>query len=54
MAMCAAAARRQYGTLLGGEEGNRYISEADEFMTKEGIVSPGRMTQLLLGVTMAP
>lgn len=47
MGLCAAAARRRRGVLLGGDEGQSLIEEADQFMKSQGIVSPQRMTALL-------
>jgi hypothetical protein len=47
LAMHAAAAERRLGERLGGEEGTRRISEADQWMTDHGIRSPVRMAWLL-------
>jgi hypothetical protein len=41
-------ARRQLGCLLGGEEGDRYIAQADAAMQAEGVRAPARMATTLL------
>jgi hypothetical protein len=41
-------ARRQLGCLLGGEEGDRYIAQADAAMQAEGIRAPARMARMFL------
>jgi serine/threonine protein kinase len=41
-------ARRQLGCLLGGEDGERYIAQADSAMQAEGIRAPARMATTLL------
>jgi eukaryotic-like serine/threonine-protein kinase len=43
----AAAARRRYGALLGGSDGQQAINAADAWMHRQGVVSPARMTALL-------
>ena len=43
----AMAARRRLGELLGGDEGDTLIAQADEWMTGEGIVNPDRMIELV-------
>lgn len=48
MHLHAAAARRQLGTLLGGEEGKAHINEADAWMQKQRIARPERMTAMLI------
>jgi hypothetical protein len=47
MRMYAAAARRQRGRLLGGDEGQELIRRADELMTGEGVREPDRVTHML-------
>ena len=47
MRMYAAAARRQRGRLLGGDEGRELIRRADEFMTTEGVREPDRIAHML-------
>ena len=48
MLMYESAIRRQRGLLLGGEEGKRLISTADEFMQSQGIVRPDRIADMLV------
>jgi hypothetical protein len=48
MALHAAAARRTLGTLVGGDEGRALVAGADAWMTAQGIVSPARMTAMLV------
>jgi hypothetical protein len=47
MSLAAAAARRRQGELLGGDEGRALIHQADEWMTREEIRDPARMTAAL-------
>jgi hypothetical protein len=47
MPLEAAAARRCLGKLLGGEEGQALIEQADGEFRKRGIVNPARMTAML-------
>ncbi len=47
MRMYAAAARRQRGRLLGGDEGRELIRLADDFMTAEGVREPDRIAHML-------
>jgi tetratricopeptide (TPR) repeat protein len=47
MAMWAAAARRQRGDLVGGEEGLALVRAADAFMSGEGIKNPARIAAML-------
>lgn len=48
MEMYAAAARRQRGRLIGGDEGQALMSSADAFMAGEGVVVPGRIADMLV------
>jgi hypothetical protein len=41
-------ARRQLGCLLGGEEGDRYVAQADAAMQAEGVRAPARMATMFL------
>jgi hypothetical protein len=45
--MYAAAARRQLGRILGGEEGQALIERADVAMGEEGVVNPERIAAML-------
>jgi tetratricopeptide (TPR) repeat protein len=47
MALHAAAARRRWGEMLGGEDGRRVAAAADDWMRAEGVVSPDRTTRML-------
>jgi serine/threonine protein kinase len=47
MGLCAAAARRRRGELLGGEAGQALVEAADEWMRQRDIRNPARMTALL-------
>jgi hypothetical protein len=42
------SARRQLGCLLGGDEGDRYIDQADAAMQAEGIRAPARVAAMFL------
>lgn len=44
----ARAARRRLGQTLGGEEGERLVSEADKWMTSRSVVNPARMAAMLV------
>jgi hypothetical protein len=44
----AAAARRQLGILLGGEEGQTLVEAADAWMAAQGVMRPDRMTAMLV------
>jgi hypothetical protein len=46
MGLCAAAARRRRGELLGGEAGRALIAAADAWMREHGVRNPARMTAL--------
>jgi energy-coupling factor transporter ATP-binding protein EcfA2 len=50
MALCASAARRRRGELLGGSAGARLIADADRWMAGQTIKKPEAMTRLILGV----
>ncbi len=43
----AAAARRPYGQLTGGDGGQQAVEGADAWMASEGIVNPARVTAML-------
>ena len=43
----AAAARRQLGRILGGEEGQLYVDQADQIMKREQIENPARIAAML-------
>lgn len=47
MNLYAAVARRRRGELLGGDEGQRFIRDADAWMEKEGVRNPARMADAL-------
>ena len=47
MALYAAAARRRWGELQGGDQGRALAAAADEAMRDRGVVNPDRMTALL-------
>jgi hypothetical protein len=47
MPLHAAAARRQLGNILGGEEGHALVAQADSELRQRGIVNPARMTAML-------
>jgi hypothetical protein len=44
------AAMHRRGTLLGGEQGDRLVAEADEAMKAEGIHKPSSMARMLAPV----
>ncbi|WP_437876587.1 serine/threonine-protein kinase [Sorangium sp. So ce513] len=48
MALYAAAARRRHGELLQGDEGRAAVAAANAWMQDQGIVSPDRITRMLL------
>jgi len=48
MALHAAAARRQQGRLVGGDEGRRLIEAADIWMRSQNIRVPEKMTNMLV------
>ncbi|HKW02173.1 MAG TPA: hypothetical protein VJN96_20290, partial [Vicinamibacterales bacterium] len=47
MRLCAAAARRRRGELLGGTEGRAAIAAVDAWMAANTIKNPARMTAML-------
>jgi serine/threonine protein kinase len=47
MGLYAAASRRRLGETIGGERGQQLIADADEWMTRQRIQNPTRMTQML-------
>jgi serine/threonine protein kinase/tetratricopeptide (TPR) repeat protein len=47
MALYEAASRRRLGEAVGGERGRQLIIEADDWMTRQRIQNPARMTQML-------
>jgi tetratricopeptide (TPR) repeat protein len=47
-AMHSAAARRQLGRLMGGDEGARLVREADDYMTEQGVAFPERVANMLV------
>jgi len=46
----AAAARRRLGLLIGGQRGAEYVGAAEEWMRRQGIQNPARMTDMLIPV----
>jgi eukaryotic-like serine/threonine-protein kinase len=48
MEMYAAAARRQRGRLLGGDEGRQLVQAADSFMTGQGVKDPACIAAMLV------
>jgi hypothetical protein len=48
MRLCSAAVRRRRGELIGGESGRTEIGCADDWMAKERIQNPDRMTAMIL------
>ena len=48
MRMHAAAAARRLGALLGGEEGRSLLAEADDWIAREQVRDPARMTAMLV------
>ncbi|MFO0877444.1 MAG: protein kinase [Gemmataceae bacterium] len=48
MHLYAAAARRQRGSLLGGDQGADLVSSADAFMHEQGILRPDRIAAMLI------
>ena len=54
MTMHGAAATRQLGLLLGGQEGGELVRKADDSMRAEGIVVPARWAGMLLPGSWRP
>ena len=48
MSLHAWCARRQLGCLIGGEEGDRLVAEADAAMQAEGVRAPARMATMFV------
>jgi hypothetical protein len=48
MRLYSACARRLLGTLLGGEDGQRLIAQADAWMAGQKVLNPARMTAFLV------
>ncbi len=48
MALHAAAARRELGALMGGDEGAKLVQDADDAMTSLGIRMPARLATMLV------
>jgi tetratricopeptide (TPR) repeat protein len=48
MALYAAAARRQWGVLVGGTEGQELVRNAEAWMTEQTIKNPERMSAMLV------
>jgi serine/threonine protein kinase len=46
MALCAAAARRRLGALLGGDEGRSLVQAADARMAAQGVRNPARLAAM--------
>lgn len=46
-ALCAYAARRRLGCLLGGEEGSHRVREADQFFSARGVAQPAQLAAAL-------
>ena len=46
MPVCAAAARRRLGVLVGGDRGATLVGEADAWMRSQEIRQPARMTEV--------
>ena len=47
MAFYAAVVRRRHGELLGGEQGQALVEQADTWMSRQGVRNPARMTDLM-------
>ena len=48
LCLAAASAKRELGKLVGGDEGRLLVSEAETWMKDQQIVSPRRMSRLML------
>jgi hypothetical protein len=48
MALHEAAARHRLGTLVGGEEGQRLVQEAEKTMRIKGVEAPARYAAMIL------
>ena len=44
----AAAAHRRLGEILGDDRGRQLMADSDDWMTKQRIKNPERMTRMLL------
>ena len=54
MSLHAWCARRQLGSLIGGEEGDQLVAQADAAMLAEGVQAPARMATMLVPGLWAP
>jgi hypothetical protein len=48
MALCAAAARRRLGEVIGGDEGRGISARANEWFADEGVVNPDRLLAVVV------
>lgn len=48
MALCAAAARRRLGEVIGGDEGRRIAAQADDWFATEGVVNADRLLAVVV------
>jgi hypothetical protein len=48
MVLFAAATRRRSGECMGGEDGRRSVTEADDWMRAQQIACPEKMSQMLV------
>lgn len=47
MKLYTAAARRHLGRLLGGDRGRELVSQADAWLSSEGVRNPARLAAML-------
>jgi hypothetical protein len=47
MSLYAAAARRRLGKLIGGDEGNELMNQADEWLSRQQVKNPPAVTKLM-------